>query len=156
MFGVLQRKVSNEMQTQGVLSIFNLEGKVIYKCNTLELGWKDNQRNISCIPTGSYKVVKHSSPRYKECFWVKNVEGRSEILIHAGNFFSDTRGCILPGRSHTDLDYDGFEDVTASRATLKELLSILPNEWTLTIKNNEDISSSAFSSGLHNRPASDL
>ena len=25
-------------------------------CDTLELPWKDNQRSISCIPAGEYKV----------------------------------------------------------------------------------------------------
>lgn len=81
-----------ENETIGVLQLF---GKVL--CWTLELPDKDNQRNISCIPKGKYKVQRIISPRYGDCFHIMDVPNRSEILIHAGNTHRDILGCVLLG-----------------------------------------------------------
>jgi hypothetical protein len=62
-------------------------------CLTLELGWLDNERDISCIPTGRYRCWKRSSGRWE----VLDVPGRSGILFHVGNSHYDTTGCILLG-----------------------------------------------------------
>ena len=64
---------------------------------TLEEAWRDNQRQISCIPEGNYTIKRHQSPRFGETFIVQNVPGRSHILFHAGNTDEDTLGCILVG-----------------------------------------------------------
>lgn len=67
----------------------------------MEPPWKDNKQNISCIPPGEYEFVfmpKSSSGRYRNCYHIKGVPGRSEILIHGGNTVANTRGCILPGK----------------------------------------------------------
>lgn len=77
-----------------------IDGKPYY---TLEPRWKDNQRNISCIPPGEYEVEfmpRSWSGKYRNCFHVKDVPGRSQILIHAGNVPDHTRGCILIGKRH--------------------------------------------------------
>lgn len=66
---------------------------------TLELPWKNNERNISCIPWGRYKVSWHVSPKFGETLHVYNTPSRSGIIIHAGNYARDTRGCILLGRT---------------------------------------------------------
>lgn len=107
-------------QTPGTLVMFDGTRKVI-ECKTLELPWKDNARNESCIPTGEYLVKKVHSPTFGECFEVANVENRSAILIHAGNFKRDTRGCILPGDGFKDIDGDGLVDVVNSKATLERI-----------------------------------
>ena len=101
---------------------------------TLELPWKDNERNISCIPVGSYKAIKHNSPKFKQSFWLQDVPGRSEILIHVGNYTSDIRGCILPGDRHADINNDGILDVTNSRKIMDALYKLMPDEFTITIK----------------------
>lgn len=121
-----------EKQTLGHLIAFD-ELKEIYSCKTLELPWKHNERRVSCIPTGQYKVIKHDSPKFGECFWVQDVPGRSEILIHYGNFYYDILGCILPGRSHVDIDFDGLKDVNFSRDTMDILHKILPDIFILNI-----------------------
>jgi hypothetical protein len=64
---------------------------------TLEDAWKDNAKQVSCIPTGTYKIVRHKSPRFGKTYKVLDVPDRSEILIHAGNTHEDTQGCILVG-----------------------------------------------------------
>lgn len=70
-----------------------------------ELPWKDNQPNISCIPTGTYACDWVISPRFGGTYQVLNVPGRSHILFHVGNFVgdrekglrSDSDGCIVVG-----------------------------------------------------------
>lgn len=67
---------------------------------TIERPWLANRRMESCIPTGSYVCSLVNSPRFGRVYGVKNVPGRSHILIHAGNTPVDTNGCILPGLTH--------------------------------------------------------
>lgn len=67
-------------------------------CWTLECPWLGNKPFVSCIPAGSYRIVRHESPKFGICLAVANPpEGRSGILIHPGSKRSDTQGCILPG-----------------------------------------------------------
>lgn len=92
---------------------------------SLELPWKKNQRRISCIPEGTYRVKSHTSPKFGKTFWVQDVPGRSEILFHVGNFTYDLLGCIAPGMKHADLDKDGIMDVASSRQAMNKLLHLL-------------------------------
>lgn len=104
-------------------------GRLLYKnfsCFTLELPWKDNKTEISCIPAGKYKVSRRYSSKYGDHLQVLDVKDRTYILIHSGNYYSDILGCILVGSSLVDLNKDGYKDVTESKNTLKKLLSILP------------------------------
>lgn len=107
--------------------------KGVFYFKTLELPNKNNQRNISCIPEGVYAWVKHKSPKFGTCIWVKNVPNRSEILIHQGNYTSQIRGCILPGEKHIDINGDKIKDVTNSKNTIKQLLEICSDSGLLYI-----------------------
>ena len=77
-----------------------------YACYTLELPWRENQKNISSIPAGKYECKIRVSPKYGKIYWVTEVDGRTYILIHAGNwagdkekgFKSNVNGCILLGK----------------------------------------------------------
>jgi hypothetical protein len=62
-----------------------------------------------------------------------SVPNRDFILIHLGNFYTDIKGCILPGKGLADLNKDGRLDVTSSKQAMKELLSYLPNEFEIEI-----------------------
>lgn len=106
---------------------------MVFNCVTLELPDRQNQRNISRIPAGRYRAIHHVSPRFGPSLWIKDVPGRSEILIHLGNYFTNTRGCILPGRAFADMNRDGELDVTSSRDTMTDLLSITPNTFQIDI-----------------------
>ena len=70
-------------------------------CDTLENPYLDNQRAISCIPEGEYKVrirlPRESATRDYMHLLVKDVKDRDYILFHIGNFPRDTSGCILVG-----------------------------------------------------------
>ena len=122
----------NHLQTLSLAHVFD-GNKLVWDFKVLELPWKDNQRGISCIPTGIYQAIKHRSPKFSECFWLQDVPGRSEILIHAGNFYTQIRGCLLAGAEFSDLNHDGQRDVTQSRETLKRLYSIMPDVFNVEI-----------------------
>lgn len=66
---------------------------------TLELPWKNNRNQISCIPTGVYRCVPYSGTQFKDVYHVEDVPNRDAILIHAGNTVDDIKGCILLGLS---------------------------------------------------------
>ncbi len=100
---------------------------------TLELGWKDNKRNISCIPKGEYTVVKRYSRKFKHHFHVTGVEGRSYILIHKGNYYTDIRGCILVGTDFKNINGDHLLDVINSNTAMDKLLELMPDKFKLTI-----------------------
>jgi hypothetical protein len=106
-------------------------------CQTLELPYLDNQRSISCIPKGEYKVrlrtAKESSSRDYLHLLVQDVKGRSYILVHIGNFPKDTKGCILVGQSRQQ------DRVNNSRLAMdlliKEILNLGGTNINLIIKN---------------------
>ena len=70
-------------------------------CDTLENPYLDNQRNISCIPAGQYKVrmryPRESATKEYLHLLVQEVPDRSLVLFHSGNTAKDTRGCVLVG-----------------------------------------------------------
>lgn len=77
---------------------------------TLELPWRNNQRNVSRIPLGSYQLARVQSQRFGNTFEVKNVPERSAILFHAGNIPADTQGCILVGARFGAFEYSRISD----------------------------------------------
>jgi hypothetical protein len=108
-------------------------GTVVAK--TIELEWKNNARRISCIPVGTYTVVKRTSNKYGQHFHLINVPGRDMILIHSGNYYSDSLGCIIVGSDHKDIDKDGLVDVVNSKATLSRMFTTFADRFKLVIKN---------------------
>ncbi len=90
--------------------------------HTLELPDRKNQRNTSNIPEETYEVSKRTSGKFGEHFKISDVQDRSDILIHAGNYPKDTQGCILVGASQ------GNNYVSNSRATLNNLLGEFEND----------------------------
>ena len=96
-------------------------------CHTLELPWRSNDKNVSCIPEGKYAAIKASSPRFGPCVYVRNVPSRDGILFHVGNNVTDTRGCILVGLDTSDTG------VIHSRLAMNRLLSVLPETFDLEV-----------------------
>ena len=103
----------------------------------LELPDNCNQNNISRIPEGEYACVKRNSEKYGDHFHVLDVPNRSYILIHHGNYHTDTRGCLLPGQGLEDINKDGLKDVVKSKSTMKLLNNNLPDVFTLIIKKQD-------------------
>lgn len=74
---------------------------------SLELPWRGNARNISCIPTGSYTCTYNYSPAFKRnMYLLLDVPNRSGIRIHKGSYagaqdhglHTNFLGCIGWGR----------------------------------------------------------
>ena len=91
MIVTLQRIVERE-GTYGVLS---LDGHPRFV--TLEPPWKNNEQNVSCIPTGRYKCRRFQSSRFGPTWKLIDVPGRSDVEFHFGSFVRNTEGCILVG-----------------------------------------------------------
>ena len=94
--------IRDESTVHGTLSRIQAGGVDLH---AIEPPWRDNRRNVSCIPEGDYEVRPHVSPRFGRCLLVAGVPDRSHILVHAGNVGGDrergwhthTLGCLLPG-----------------------------------------------------------
>lgn len=89
-----------ESGDQGTFGILSSER---FTCFTTELPWRNNEPSKSCIPPGTYTAAWHRSPRFGWTYKLQQVPGRSEILLHSGNYAGDTdrgyisnsHGCIL-------------------------------------------------------------
>ena len=106
-------------------------------CDTLELPWKDNQRSISCIPDGQYKVrlrtARESATRDYLHLLIQDVPNRDYILVHIGNKSSDSRGCVLVGIG-TEQDFVKNSRL-AMELLMKEIINLGGTNINLIIKN---------------------
>lgn len=78
----------------GTVGVLLVGGRPVL--STLELPWRQNLREESCIPCGEYKYEMVVSGRWGVTYEVE-VPGRDGILFHVGNTVRDTRGCVLVG-----------------------------------------------------------
>lgn len=124
----LHRDIDTGKQTLGRVYVFE-DNKMIFKCKSLELPWKDNQRRISCYPAGEYDCKMTMSASFKKMLYlVLNVPDRDGIRWHSANFVRQLRGCTALGDIHKDIDLDGKMDVVHSGATMKKFERILNYE----------------------------
>ena len=100
----------------------------------LERPWLDNQRSVSCIPAGTYRAIRHVSPRFGETFWIQDVPGRSEILFHKGNIDDDSHGCVLVGEQFDPVK--GEDGIVASAQGFEQFMAQQAgkDEFTIEIK----------------------
>jgi len=120
----LKRFSDDTKQTLGILSFIKDDGQ-LFVCKTLELPWKDNMNNVSCIPVGNYVCKYTRSNRMSKqkghdvfTYEVLNVPNRAGIRIHSANFFFDLLGCIALGDAHEDINHDSEKDVVHSGITI--------------------------------------
>lgn len=132
----LERFQSTPVQMLGRLEVCDINGNRYFKGVSLELAWKNNAKEISCIPEGTYKLKKRYSEKHKNHFHVLNVPDREMILIHPANYVRQLQGCIAPGSAHADIDKDGWLDVINSRISLNKILAELDDESELIISEN--------------------
>jgi hypothetical protein len=125
----LLRLRTSDQGTEGML--ITTDG---FQCMTLELPWRNNQSNISCIPPGDYDVKIRISSKFGKTYWVSNVPNRSYVLIHSGNYAGDVskgfkthvEGCILLGKTFGFLG--GQRAILNSRITVYAFMSHMNNE----------------------------
>jgi hypothetical protein len=129
----LKRFSDDTKQTLGVLSFIKDDGQ-LFVCKTLELPWKNNQSNVSCIPAGSYTCKYTRSNRMSKpghdvfTYEVLSVPDRAGIRIHSANFFSQLLGCIALGDAHQDINNDNEQDVIHSGVTIASFENILQKQ----------------------------
>jgi len=96
---------------------------------TVERPWKWNEPNESCAPAGAYIVERHISKKYgdNELAWIiKDVTGRTGMLVHVGNNIDDSKGCTHPGTEFGIVK--GKPGVKNSRDALQILAERMNNE----------------------------
>jgi hypothetical protein len=108
-----------------------------FQCLTLELPWRNNEPELSCIPEGVYKCAVRKSRKWSPVdgllYELTPVQGRTDILIHAGNTIADSLGCILVGSGYSERS-DGPTFLANSRKTLIALHEHTKNQsFTLRI-----------------------
>lgn len=131
----LIRREADGMATLGEL---RLDPGPTFLCYTLENAWRNNERGVSCIPTGRYPLRLRKEGGYDQDYSGKRdsdgniirpgrfawhdgmievvVLGRTFILVHIGNYHRNTDGCILVGdRKGTDFQGDGALTVWGSQ-----------------------------------------
>lgn len=82
-------------EVMGVFGSYLLDD---WSCYVVERPWLDNRPNVSCIPEGTYPLVRSTYYRGGyPCWEIKGVPGRSDIKIHKGNTIDDLLGCQAPG-----------------------------------------------------------
>jgi len=109
--------------------------KLIFECKTLEIEWQNNQRNISCVPSGYYNLEFEDSARFGRKLWeLKGVPGRSEAKIHVANYYTQIEGCIAVGDMHTHINDDSHPDVRNSKNTLRRFHEAMEGDNLSTIR----------------------
>lgn len=140
---VLIQRESNGQSDKGLLGTLSMAGaEWEFKCLTLELPWRDNRPNISCIPAGTYSAHRrHGSKGHR--WYLENIEDRSGVMFHVGNwagdksagFKSDTRGCILLGLGHIMRDAQiMLTQSTAAIAAFEAICAQVDIELSVTIR----------------------
>lgn len=101
---------------------------------TLELPWKDNAPDVSCIPAGTYTAERYFSPHHGyDVFRLTDVPNRSDVEMHIGNLAKDSLGCILLG-SNFGLVGDQH-GITGSQAAFAKFMNTMGgvDSFTLTV-----------------------
>ena len=107
----LFRVSSNEHAVYGILIVVT-DNRMTFECRTIE-----NKSKI--FPPGTYPIKNEWSPRFQKKLWeLYKIPGRSEIKIHAANYYKQFDGCIGVGLNHQDIDKDGIDDVISSNSAL--------------------------------------
>ena len=126
---ILQRISDDGSITKGTLTAG------VFSCDTLELPWRGNATNLSCIPAGTYNCLwEYQNDLTEYHYQLQAVLGRTGVFIHQGNEEKDTEGCVLVGDS-----YNG-DEILNSLVTLIKFEDLMNKQpFTLTIVNGSAI-----------------
>lgn len=106
-----------------------------FKCYTVELPWKSNERYKSCIPEGKYEMIWYDSPSFGHTLAIEGGTvslhesshyDRSFILFHGGNWPRNFNGCIGLGEEFRCIQ--GDIGVSSSNKTVKKFLNLIDKE----------------------------
>jgi hypothetical protein len=112
---------------------------------TIERPWipsavgKGGQKGVSCVPVGTYRLVRHNSDAHPMTWALVNPEldvvhfatdadpRRALVLIHIANWARELRGCIGVG-TRAQSDSAGTHMVADSKKAMRLLQATVP--WT--------------------------
>ncbi len=81
----LNRSGENKTTTFGTLSRV-VYGNLIHPiCNMIENSWENNKQDVSCIPKGTYGIVRSQTTKTTVdgyAFFIQGVPHRTNILMH--------------------------------------------------------------------------
>ncbi len=122
----LKRKYQSGV-TLGIFSGY-IDNVLVAEEKTIELVWKDNKPNVSCIPEGIYPIGPSIWNKHNmKVLGIEEIEGRSLVKVHPANYASgkhnELRGCIAPVTEHKDLDGDGIIDGTSSVKAFNRIMA---------------------------------
>lgn len=123
---------------------------------TIERPWipsdksKGGAKGVSCVPCGTYQLVRHNSDGHPMSFALVNHDldvahydgedsnpyARTCVLIHSANYVHELRGCIAPG-TRTEIDPKFGYCVRDSKKAMNILNTRLPWEDGHTIEISE-------------------
>ena len=121
----LKRFISTDKGTFGVLTVGDK------KFFTVEKPWVNNTQEISCIPSGEYKLIPHGeygkdgdvlcliNDEMGITHFENNNSKRFACLIHTANYERDVVGCIGLGEKYLG------NMVTSSRNSIKEFYELV-------------------------------
>ena len=126
---IVNRDWQDQNQSLGVCYVKDETGAFTFKSESIERGWRNNERGVSCIPPGEYDLALEYSPRFRKMLWeIYGVPNRRECKFHAANYARQLNGCIALGQKRKDIDGDGYFDVTSSKDTMKLFHTALAGE----------------------------
>lgn len=130
----ITRRTPNSKETIGDVVVSNNGIEQLYY--SLELPWLNNLVNKSSITPGTYVAKWEWSNKYgMYILRIYDVIGRSGILIHPFNFYYEIEGCVGIGKTLSDINKDGYVDITDTRNTIKAIYSLFGGkDCTLIIK----------------------
>lgn len=100
---------------------------------TAELPNLNNQKEISCIPEGSYACERYASQKFGNTLRVVNVPNREGILFHKGNIpQKDSKGCILIGEQFETVN--GKINVLSSAKGFEEFIKYVTDKLVIRLE----------------------
>lgn len=123
----VERGVSTAQGTPGSMVIGDKRWPVI------ELPWRGNKPNISCVQAGVYMAQLDQSAVFGDCVRLFEIPDRWGVLFHSGNWAGDvalnwkthSKGCPLPGMRVGKLAFKGKAQraVLGSRTAMREIIA---------------------------------
>lgn len=120
-------------RTEGVMTCS--DNDTVFR--TIELPWKNNANDVSCIPEGTYKCARYRRKNGQVCWQLLKVPKRTAILVHVANTVNDLLGCIGIGMKKTTfgtLLTKSIVGVALSRLAFNKFMWITRNEKSITIE----------------------
>jgi len=131
--------VRTQFGTDATNGILLIDGQ--FECYTLEDQYQSVKvMHETCIPEGTYDIKFRKtggfhakfSAKFKNAHYgmlhIQDVPGFEYILIHTGNWESQTSGCLLVGDTQQDLDVSDKGFIGASVNAYKRMYSKVANQ----------------------------